>query len=390
MIQHLNYYSPNTLAVHLRTWTRKINHGMWENRLPTSIKQGLSLNQTSWDIAMQVRCLQIPEMSPTLHTVPENSGALKRTEIYWPCKPPYNSWWWASGSKIAKLFISVGRERKSYNFSPEKVPMSQEEAFVPPPCIIIIIITTSRSGLRYIWLSATGNYFLRSVSSFLPQSTPCTLQRASFVSFLGRRTGSMGIASSYSTWSAPSNCLTSADWCQGTDYSTVASPFLKGKSPLWRRCLFFAGLIRSAVRTHKLHYSRFLAQLPDLWSTVFLVSPTLARKSKPLTVRKEDLHRQINGNRFLSNGSPLLRKWFENSDSLLLTIQRYFSCTSQENGFKSIIHLRTKKGKEKLWRSRTCDLPLLDPWVTPPAPLFRELRKLAMMIQKTSPQDHEQ
>lgn len=172
----------------------------------------------------------------------------------------------------------------------------------------------------------------------------------------------MGIASSFSTSSAPSNCLTSADWCQGTDYSTVASPFLKAKSPLWRRCSFFAGLIRSAVGTHKLHYSRFLAQLPDLRSTVFPVSPTLARKSKPLTGRKEDLHRQINGNRFLSNRSPLLRKWFENSDSLLLTIQRYFSCTSQENGFKSIIHLRTKKGKEKLWRSRTCDLPLLDPW----------------------------
>ncbi len=133
MIQYLSHYSPNTLAVHLRTWTRKINHGMWENGLPASIKQGLSLNQSSWDVAMQVRYLQIPEMSPTLHTVPKNSEALKRTEIYWPCKPPYNSWWWASGSKIAKLFISVDRERKSYNFSPEKVPMSQEEAFGPRP-----------------------------------------------------------------------------------------------------------------------------------------------------------------------------------------------------------------------------------------------------------------
>jgi len=135
MIQYLNYYFPNTLAVHLRTWTRKINHGMLENRLPTSIKQGHSLNQPSWDVAMQVRCLQIPEMSPTLHTVPENLEAPKRTEIYWPCKPPYNSWWWASSSKLAKLFISVGRERKSYNFSREKVPMSQEEAFArrPPP-----------------------------------------------------------------------------------------------------------------------------------------------------------------------------------------------------------------------------------------------------------------
>jgi hypothetical protein len=31
------------------------------------------------------------------------------------------------------FYFCSQRERKSYNFSPEKVPMSQEEAFAPPP-----------------------------------------------------------------------------------------------------------------------------------------------------------------------------------------------------------------------------------------------------------------